>query len=76
MTRDIACDCAQTLGVYLVQCNWPHSLNDPTVASMGGSLVISPAGEIVHECPADQAGISLVTLDAAGVAPTAGRVAA
>lgn len=63
VTRGIAAACARTLGVHLVQCNWPNALNAPDVSGMGGSLVISPAGEIVHECPADQPGVSIVTLD-------------
>lgn len=63
VTREIASVCARTLGAYLVQCNWAQSLNDPQASGMGGSLVISPSGEIVHECPVDRPGITVVTLD-------------
>ncbi len=65
VTRGIASACARRLGVYLVQCNWAQSLNDPEVSGMGGSLVISPAGEIVHECSIDRPGLSIVTVDLA-----------
>ncbi len=76
VTREIAVACARTLGVHLVQCNWPNSLNNPDVVGMGGSLVISPIGEIVHECPADQPGISLVTLKVEAAEPASTRAAA
>jgi omega-amidase len=61
VTREIASACARTLGAYLIQCNWAESLNDPEASGMGGSLVISPAGEIIHECGVGQAGVSIVT---------------
>ena len=76
VTREIASACARTLGAYLVQCNWPISLNNPAVRGMGGSLVISPAGEIVHECPLDEPGISVVTLDLAAGESDSGFAAA
>lgn len=63
VTIAIAQACARTLGSYLVQCNWPNSVNRPELTAMGGSLVISPTGELVHQCPIDQAGISVVTVD-------------
>lgn len=65
VTREMAADCARTLGAYLVQCNWASSLNDPTMRGLGGSLVVSPDGEIVHACPADAPGITVVALDVA-----------
>lgn len=76
VTRDIASGCARTLGTYLVQCNWPHSLNDPAVKGMGKSLVIAPTGEVIHECAVDQPGISLVTLDLSNIEPNSSSVAA
>ncbi|HEX2205849.1 MAG TPA: carbon-nitrogen hydrolase family protein [Longimicrobium sp.] len=67
VTREIAQACARTLGAYLVQCNWATSLNDPETRGLGGSLVVSPAGEVVHACPADAPGITLVALALADV---------
>ena len=76
VTREIAVACARRLDVHLVQCNWPGSLNDPAKRGMGGSLVVSPAGEIVHECPADEPGVSVVTLDLAAEPRVDDRAAA
>lgn len=61
--RDTARDCARTLGSHLVQCNWPQWLNDPGVTGLGGSLVVSPGGDLLHQCPLDEAGISIVTIE-------------
>lgn len=63
VTREIASACARTLGAHLVQCNWPNSLNDPQTRGMGGSLVVAPRGEVLHECPADRPGITVIALD-------------
>jgi omega-amidase len=62
ITREIAQECARTLGAHLIQCNWASSLNQPVLRGMGGSMVLSPAGAILFECPLDEAGISLVEL--------------
>jgi len=60
VTKEIACGCAHTLNAHLVQCNWASSQNRLEQRGMGGSLVISPQGEVLHECPRDEAGIYLV----------------
>lgn len=62
VTPDIARSCARTLGSWLVQCNWPHSLNRPEITGMGGSVVLSPTGGLFHRCPEDEPGISLVEI--------------
>jgi omega-amidase len=59
---DIARGCARSLGRYVVQCNWPNSLNDPEMRGMGGSLVISPAGEVLERCTLDRDEISCFEL--------------
>jgi len=63
VTPEIARECARTLGSYMVQCNWATSLNNPDVRGMGGSLVLAPTGELLHRCPLDTVGISIVELD-------------
>lgn len=63
VTIEIAQTSARILGSYLVQCNWPNSVNRPELTAMGGSLVISPTGELLQQCPLDEAGVSVVTVD-------------
>lgn len=54
---------AATLGAWVVQTNWPNALNRPEDSVDGGrSLVVSPAGEIVLELPAQVAGVGTFTL--------------
>lgn len=58
-----ACEMARALGAWLVQTNWPQSLNYPEQnAHLGGSVVISPAGEVVARCPMSASGLGLFTL--------------
>jgi len=66
VTKEIARACARTLNSHLIQSNWASSWNQPELRGMGGSLVISPRGEVLHECPRDEAGISLVEVDLQG----------
>jgi omega-amidase len=54
--------CARTLGAWVVQCNWPHSLNGPPGAPMGGSVVLTPEGEILARAPLDEVSLTLVDL--------------
>lgn len=53
---------ARTVGCWLVQCNWPASLNRPDLPGAGASLVISPGGEVVHRLPRDRSALDLVSL--------------
>jgi len=43
---------ASTLGIPIVQCNWPVALNAP-VTGMGASVVISATGRVVSRLPFD-----------------------
>jgi omega-amidase len=74
VTPEIARSFARTLGSFVVQCNWPNSVNRPGLARMGGSLVLSPAGEVVHRCPLGEPGITCVALypDGPGVGDAGG----
>jgi predicted amidohydrolase len=65
VTPEIASTCARTLESYVVQCNWASSVNNAAITGMGGSLVIAPTGDILHRCPLDTPGISIVELDPA-----------
>jgi predicted amidohydrolase len=65
VTPEIASACARTLESYVVQCNWSTSLNNPAIRGMGGSLVLAPTGDILHRCPLDTTGISIVDFDPA-----------
>lgn len=53
---------ARGVGAYLVQCNWPGSLNRPDAAQLGGSIVVSPDGDLLHRAPLDEAGVWTVNL--------------
>lgn len=52
-------------GAWLVQANWPMSLNHPELgAQTGRSVVISPAGEIVMTLPQATVGLAVLMLGA------------
>lgn len=54
---------AKHSGAWLVQANWPMSLNDPALgARTGSSVVISPAGEIVMTLPQAAVGMAVFRL--------------
>jgi omega-amidase len=56
---------AQHTGAYIVQSNWPMSLNYPEESrDSGHSVVISPRGEIMFRLPKAQAGIGVFDLGA------------
>ncbi|MFD2178357.1 carbon-nitrogen hydrolase family protein [Veronia pacifica] len=42
---------AQQLGCYVLQCNWPQSLNEPDSTGLGGSKVVAPDGRNVALMP-------------------------
>lgn len=71
VTREIAAECARTLGAYLVQCNWATSLNDPELPGLGGSLVFSPSGALVHRTSPDAPCLEAVEVDPAAGAEQA-----
>jgi predicted amidohydrolase len=74
VTEEIARACARALQCHLVQCNWASSLNRPELRGLGGSLVVSPGGEVLHRCPMDEAGITLVALDPRPISPPSRRL--
>lgn len=54
---------ARRMNAYLIQSNWPMSLNYPELgAQTGRSVVIDPSGEIAFELPRAQAGLAVFTL--------------
>jgi len=58
----VAKELARTLGVHLLQCNWPHAINDPSLRGMGGSVWLDPAGVLIRRAPADVPSMTLLTL--------------
>lgn len=68
VTPEIASACARTLESHVVQCNWSTSLNNPAIRGMGGSLVLAPTGDILHRCPLDTTGISVLEIEPAAAA--------
>jgi predicted amidohydrolase len=58
---------AQTIALqtnaYLVQSNWPNSLNYPEEGTHAGeSVVVDPSGELMFTLPRAQAGVAVFTL--------------
>ena len=54
---------ARRTDAFVVQANWPMTLNYPDLsATTGKSVVISPAGEIVFALPQAAAGLAVFTL--------------
>jgi omega-amidase len=60
---DDACALAAHTRAYVIQSNWPDSLNYPQEsAEQGHSVVISPRGEIMFRLPKAKAGIGVFKL--------------
>ena len=56
---------ARRLGAWVVQANWPMSLNHPELgAKTGRSVVIGPAGELMFELPRAACGVAVFELGA------------
>ena len=56
---------AQRLGAYVVQANWPNSLNYPELTpTTGRSAVIAPDGRLLFRLPAAEPGIAVFELGA------------
>lgn len=54
---------ARRTKAYVIQSNWPMSLNYPELgAKTGRSVVIDPSGDIAFELPRAQAGLAVFTL--------------
>jgi len=59
---EAAQDLARDMGAHLIQCNWPHSLNDPTTRGMGGSVWIGPDGTLQERAPMDRPSLTIWTV--------------
>jgi predicted amidohydrolase len=54
---------ALATGAYMIQINWPNTLNRPEEGiDAGQSCVISPSGELVFRLPKEASGIGVFTL--------------
>ncbi|QUJ69934.1 carbon-nitrogen hydrolase family protein (plasmid) [Photobacterium sp. GJ3] len=51
---------AQQLKTWVIQCNWPESLNDPSITGLGGSKVIAPDGRLILQMPVDEAAVAIL----------------
>ena len=60
-----AAELAQALGAWVLQSNWPESLNAPAQRGFGASIVIAPDGRRVATLPRDAAAQVVVALGAA-----------
>ena len=58
----LAREMAQTLGSYVLQANWPESLNVPDALAMGESAVIAPDGELLFSLPRNAKGLAVFRL--------------
>ncbi|MGF1768374.1 carbon-nitrogen hydrolase family protein [Enterovibrio makurazakiensis] len=45
---------ARSLSAMVIQCNWPHSLNNPNNSGLGGSIIISSNGDVIAQLPFDE----------------------
>lgn len=55
--RQGACEMAVTLQAWVLQSNWPQSLNRPEARGLGASWIVAPDGRCVAELPADEPGL-------------------
>jgi omega-amidase len=53
---------AKHSAAYVVQCNWPNSLNSPSATHLGESAVVSELGEVLFSLPRDQPGVATFVL--------------
>ncbi|PZP35809.1 MAG: hypothetical protein DI603_03320 [Roseateles depolymerans] len=65
--RQGACAMARALQAWVLQCNWPVSLNEPAARGFGASIVVAPDGRLVAELARDEPGLWCLAL-AAGAA--------
>jgi omega-amidase len=60
---------AQRTGAFLIQANWPNSLNYPEESTFAGqSVVIGKNGELVMRLPVSEAGVAVFDLGASNYA--------
>lgn len=53
---------ARRLGAYVVQSNWPQSLNVPEATRLGASRVVDAAGDVHLQLPYDEPGVGVFNL--------------
>ncbi|HCE4791891.1 TPA: carbon-nitrogen hydrolase family protein [Vibrio parahaemolyticus] len=53
-------DIANKLGAFVLQCNWPHALNDQSISGLGGSRILGRDGKCIFTMPMDQVAVSIL----------------
>lgn len=54
---------ARQCAASVLQCNWPHALNDPATRGMGGSRWIDSNGRVRAQAPLDHSGLAILHED-------------
>ncbi|AUV86612.1 carbon-nitrogen hydrolase family protein [Vibrio campbellii] len=54
---------AKEAGAFVVQCNWPHALNDPNLRGMGGSHIYDDTGQCIYTMPFDKESVCILDLN-------------
>lgn len=62
--QPLASALARRLRAWMVQCNWPQSLNEPGSLRFGESAVFAPDGRVVLRLPVDATGVAVFDLGA------------
>ncbi|WP_051395233.1 hypothetical protein [Vibrio parahaemolyticus] len=53
-------DIANKLDAFVLQCNWPHALNDQSISGLGGSRILGRDGKCIFTMPMDQVAVSIL----------------
>ena len=51
---------ANQLNAFVVQCNWPHALNDTSLRGLGGSNIYDTNGECIATMPFDEVSVGVL----------------
>ncbi|MCE7729838.1 carbon-nitrogen hydrolase family protein [Vibrio campbellii] len=54
---------AKEAGAFVVQCNWPHALNDPNLRGMGGSHIYDDSGQCIYTMSVDKESVCILDLN-------------
>lgn len=54
---------AKESGAFVVQCNWPHTLNNPNLRGLGGSHIYDDSGQCIHTMPFDKESVCILELN-------------
>jgi predicted amidohydrolase len=71
-----AAELARELQAWVLQSNWPASLNAPEQRGFGASVVIAPDGRTVQTLPRDAAAQQVICIDASVESSQARRISA